>query len=123
MVAATLQNSLRAEDMVCRYGGEEFLMGIAGAGMNDSAIVAERIRRAIETNHIRWGEKHLSVTISSGIATYPVVRASVCEELITAADKALYAAKEFGRNQVTVNDGTQILRFEELKIGDLANKE
>ena len=119
MVATTLRDSLRAEDMVCRYGGEEFLLGLAGAGMNDSAIVAERIRRAIETNHIRWGEKHLSVTISSGIATYPVVRASVCEELITAADKALYAAKEFGRNQVTINDGAQILRFEELKIGDL----
>jgi len=114
---------LKMVDMVCRYGGEEFLMGLAGAGMNDSAIVAERIRRAIETNHIRWGDKHLSVTISSGIATYPVVRASVCEELITAADKALYAAKEFGRNQVTVNDGTQILRFNELKIEDLAKKE
>jgi len=123
MVASTLRNNLRVEDMVCRYGGEEFLMGLAGAGMNDSAIVAERIRRAIETNHIRWGDKHLSVTISSGIATYPVVRASVCEELITAADKALYAAKEFGRNQVTVNDGTQILRFKELKIDDLAKKE
>ena len=98
-------------------------MGLAGAGMNDSAIVTERIRRAIETNHIRWGNEHLSVTISSGIATYPVVRASVCEELITAADKALYAAKDFGRNQVTINDGTQILRFKELKIEDLDKKE
>lgn len=123
MVASTIQNNLRAEDMVCRYGGEEFLMGLAGAGMNDSALVTERIRRAIETNHISWGNKHLSVTISSGIATYPVVRASVCEELITAADKALYAAKEFGRNQVTVNDGAQILRFADLKIGDLSKKE
>jgi diguanylate cyclase (GGDEF)-like protein len=123
MVASTIQNNLRAEDMVCRYGGEEFLMGLAGAGMNDSALVTERIRRAIETNHISWGNKHLSVTISSGIATYPVVRASVCEELITAADKALYAAKEFGRNQVTVNDGVQILRFADLKIGDLSKKE
>lgn len=42
---------------------------------------------------------------------------------ITAADKALYAAKEFGRNHVTVNDGTQILRFKELKTEDLAKKE
>ena len=122
MVASTLQNNLRAEDMVCRYGGEEFLIGIAGAGMNDSALITERFRRAIETNHISWGDKHLSVTISGGIATYPIVRASVCEELITAADKALYAAKEFGRNQVTVNDGAQILRFSELKLGETANK-
>jgi len=123
MVASTLQDNLRAEDMVCRYGGEEFLLGVAGAGMNDSALITERIRRAIETNHIRWGNKHLSVTISSGIATYPVVRASVCEELITAADKALFAAKEFGRNQVTINDGAQILRFAELKLGETSEKE
>ena len=122
MVASTLQDNLRSEDMVCRYGGEEFLMGIAGAGMNDSALISERIRRAIETNHIRWGDKHLSVTISSGIATYPIVRASVCKELITAADKALYAAKEFGRNQVAVNDGAQILRFAELKLGEQEEK-
>ena len=116
MVSSTIQDNLRAEDMVCRYGGEEFLMVLTGAGMNDSAQITERLRRAIETNHIRWGEKHLIVSVSCGTATYPVVRASVCEELITAADKALYAAKEFGRNQVTVNDGAQILRFKELKI-------
>jgi len=118
MVAATIQSNLRVEDMVCRYGGEEFLIALAGAGMNDSAAIIERIRRAVETNFINWGNKHLKVTMSCGIATYPVVRASVCEELITSADKALYAAKEFGRNQVTINDGTQILRFAELKIGD-----
>ena len=98
-------------------------MVLAGAGMKDGALISERIRRAIETNHIRWGDKHLSVTISSGIATYPVVRASVCEELIAAADEALYAAKDFGRNQVTVNDGTQILRFTELKMDDQSKKE
>jgi hypothetical protein len=51
------------------------------------------------------------------------VRASVCEELITAADKALYVTKEFGRNQVTVNDGAQILRFAELKLGETSEKE
>ncbi len=123
MVAATIRDKIRAEDMVCRYGGEEFLMVLTGAGMNDGALISERIRRVIETNHVRWGDKHLSVTVSSGIATYPVVRASVCEELITAADKALYAAKEFGRNQVTVNDGAQILRFSELKIDEPSKKD
>ena len=114
MVAATIEKNMRMEDMVCRYGGEEFLIGLTGAGMNDSANIIERIRRAIETEKINWGKKHLSVTISSGIATYPVVRASVCEELVSAADKALYAAKDFGRNQVTVNDGNQVLRLKEL---------
>ena len=118
MVAAKIQESLRAEDMVCRYGGEEFLVSLTGAGMNDSAVFTERIRRVVETNHVQWGDQQLSVTISCGVATYPIVRASVCEELITVADAALYAAKEFGRNQVTVHDGKQILSFSELKIGD-----
>ena len=122
MVADTIQENLRMEDMVCRYGGEEFLVGLSGAGMNDSALIIERIRRAIETNHILWGEKHISVTISCGIATYPVVRASICEELITAADQSLYAAKDFGRNQVAVNNGAEILRFSELKIGQAGEK-
>jgi len=116
MVAETIQENLRVEDMVCRYGGEEFLVGLSGAGMNDSAVIIERIRRAIETNHINWSGKQLNVTISCGIATYPIVRASVCEELITSADQALYAAKDLGRNQVTINDGNNFLRFTELNI-------
>jgi two-component system, cell cycle response regulator len=115
MVAEKISETLRAEDMVCRYGGEEFLISLSGAGMNDSAIFTERIRRTIETNFVNWGEQQLSVTISCGVATYPVIRASVCEELITAADKALYAAKEYGRNQVALNDGAKILRFSEIK--------
>lgn len=116
MVATTIEKSMRMEDMVCRYGGEEFLIGLTGAGMHDGANIIERIRRTIETEKINWGKKHLAVTISSGIATYPVVRASVCEELVSVADKALYAAKEFGRNQVTVNDGNQVLRYNDLNM-------
>ena len=115
MVADKLSDTLRAEDMVCRYGGDEFVISLSGAGMNDSAIFTERIRRTIETNYVNWGEQQLSVTISCGIATYPVIRSSVCEELITAADKALYLSKEFGRNQVAINDGMKILRFSEMK--------
>ncbi len=87
--------------------------------MNDCAIFTERIRRVIETDHVLWGEQQLSVTISCGIATYPLIRASVYEELITAADKALYAAKELVRNQITVNDGVKIIRFAELKLGNI----
>ena len=119
MVAETIQKNVRVEDMACRYGGEEFLVGLAGAGMNDSAIIVERIRRAIETSQITWGGNKLQVTISCGIATYPIVRASICEELITAADKALYAAKAFGRNQVVVYDGVNALRYAEINTGQI----
>jgi diguanylate cyclase (GGDEF)-like protein len=89
---------------------------LSGAGMNDSAVAAERFRRVIAAEAVKWGESNLSVTVSIGIATYPIMRASVCEELVTYADKALYAAKEAGRNRVMVNDGYRMIPFDELEI-------
>lgn len=116
VVASILNSNLRAEDMVCRYGGEEFLLFLSGAGLIDCAITAERIRRVIEAETIKWGSSSLSVTVSIGIATYPIVRASVCEELVTYADKALYIAKESGRNQVVANDGNKNIPYAEMEI-------
>jgi len=118
-VASILSSSLRSEDMVCRYGGEEFLIVLTGAGMHDGAVIAERIRRSIETTEVNWVGKKLSITISIGIATYPVARASVCEELITFADKSLFAAKEYGRNQVAVFNGEEPVPFSSLEISDV----
>lgn len=115
-VASVLSGNLRAEDMVCRYGGEEFLVLLAGAGMNDAAVIAERMRRIIESEEIKWSGQRLSITISIGVATYPIVRASVCEELVTYADKALYAAKESGRNRVMVNNGQANILFSDLEL-------
>ncbi|MDK2981373.1 MAG: two-component system, cell cycle response regulator [Chloroflexota bacterium] len=118
VVASILNANLRTEDMVCRYGGEEFLLLLSGAGMNDSAVIAERIRRVIETEEIKWGGSKLSISVSIGVATYPIVRASVCEELITYADKALYVAKEAGRNQVIVNDGVRTIPYSDLELAN-----
>ncbi len=119
-VANVLSSNLRAEDMVCRYGGEEFLLLLSGAGMNDAAVIAERMRRTIEAEEIKWGSQRLSITISIGVSTYPIVRASVCEELVTYADKALYAAKEVGRNQVVINDGQNNILFDDLELAQTA---
>ena len=115
-VASILSANMRSEDMVCRYGGEEFLMLLSGAGMNDGAVIAERIRRIVASEEIRWGSSKLSISISLGVATYPIVRASVCEELITYADKALYAAKESGRNKVVIFDGNKAIQYNDLEL-------
>ena len=102
--------------MVCRYGGEEFLICLSGAGLMDAAVISERIRRIVQATEVKWADKKLQITVSMGIATYPIARASVCEELITYADKALYGAKEFGRNQVVAYNGTDLVPFASLEI-------
>jgi len=71
-----------------------------GTGLNDYAILAERLRRMIEISQINWGQQILSVTVSIGLATWSMARVSLPDELITSADKALYTAKEAGRNRV-----------------------
>ena len=60
-----------------------------GTGLNDAVKLGERLRRMIETTPIRYDTQSLSVTISMGVATWPMARVSISEELVTAADNAL----------------------------------
>ena len=92
-----LQENVRSLDMVARYGGEEFIMFLLTDEKNAFKVV-ESIREKIAAKE--FGEKHLRVTSSFGIAQYkddPSVA-----EIITRADKALYMAKENGRNQTQI---------------------
>jgi len=109
MVSAEIESTIRSGDVVCRYGGEEFMVVAPGTGLNDAVKLGERLRRMIETTPIRYDTQSLSVTISMGVATWPMARVSISEELVTAADNALYFAKQSGRNQVAANWGEQML--------------
>ncbi|MFA4029413.1 MAG: hypothetical protein GDYSWBUE_000163 [Candidatus Fervidibacterota bacterium] len=99
-LARLLTNIARASDLVGRYGGEEFLIICAYTDLNGALALAERIRRAVEQTAFesREGEK-LHITISAGVATFPE-DAQDSVGLIEAADKALYVAKQTGRNKV-----------------------
>jgi len=108
-VSRLTEKHVRVGDVACRYGGEEFLIIEPGVGMAESARVAERLRSVIQTSPVTWEEKALEVTASFGVATWPLVPASSAEELISAADKALYQAKESGRNRVCVHRGDTIV--------------
>ncbi len=103
-----IETSTRAGDTLCRYGGEEFLIAAPNTGMDGIKTVTERIRAQIEAMEIQWHNRSLQISASLGVTTWPVVRASTPEELVTLADKALYRAKQSGRNQVCVNTGDDI---------------
>jgi diguanylate cyclase (GGDEF)-like protein len=100
-VADCIKHELRDYDAVGRYGGEEFVAMLPNAGTNAGMRAAERVRARIEecaiTAEPTGPEMH--VTASIGVATYPSY-GSALDELIRAADLALYAAKAAGRNAV-----------------------
>ncbi len=99
-VAHMLMVQAREMDVACRLGGEEFLLLLPRAGHEDALGVAERIRVAAEQLKIRYEGRLLEpVTLSLGVATLPD-HASGGQQLIKAADKALYRAKAEGRNRV-----------------------
>ena len=100
-VAQALAKSIRNEDVVARYGGEEFALLLRATPASHVRSMAERLRRTIESLAIDTGEPvPVHVTASIGVACYPEVGARAPDDLIEAADKALYRAKHAGRNRV-----------------------
>jgi diguanylate cyclase (GGDEF)-like protein len=99
LIAARAAAVVRGGDLVGRLGGEEFGILMPGASLQEAAVVAERLRRAMETAG-ELDESLPAVTISVGIATREKQRDAA--ELLAAADVALYAAKGEGRNRVRI---------------------
>lgn len=99
-VASTLQESVRACDLACRYGGEELVVILPDCPLEGAAALAERVRKRVEAApHLTEAGKKLKVTASFGVAEFGPGLASAAD-LIAAADCALYEAKHNGRNQV-----------------------
>jgi diguanylate cyclase (GGDEF)-like protein len=101
-VAGIIKSSLRGSDIVVRYGGEEFLVVLKDVkDANASLEVAEKIRENIEKEEIEIAQETiLQITISIGVAFYPLDSNNFWE-VVRLADKALYNAKETGRNRVS----------------------
>lgn len=96
--ARMLQEHTRASDVVCRLGGEEFLIIAKNTDEEECKVVAERVRVAMESNSIHHEGVDHCVTVSLGIASTNMGYESV-HELLKAADEAVYEAKDGGRNQ------------------------
>lgn len=101
--ARIITSNVRSSDIVCRYGGEEFAIILPKTSIEKAYEIAERIRKAFE-NETFFGSKaypRVRKTISCGISSYPT-QAKDEFELIDMADRALYFAKEHGRNRTIV---------------------
>ncbi len=98
---ALLTSSVREEDIVGRYGGEEFTIILREEDAAGASIVAERIRATVEAERLEWGGELIEYTASIGVACHDTgtPRASAAE-LVAAADQCLYRAKRAGRNIV-----------------------
>ncbi|HBI24321.1 MAG: hypothetical protein A2Y48_09220 [Nitrospirae bacterium RIFCSPLOW2_12_42_9] len=99
-IASLLTKSLREIDIPTRYGGDEAALILPETVIEQAFFVAKRIKRLIEEHPIRIGEDSIKVTASFGISSCPNSMIKTAEEMITAADKALYEAKKFGRNRI-----------------------
>ncbi|HLI56991.1 MAG TPA: PAS domain S-box protein [Actinomycetota bacterium] len=97
---ACAKGLVRAEDIACRYGGEEFTLIIPGADRAATASRAEALRAAVEGLVAESrGQSLGGITLSAGVAAFPV-DAGTLDDLLHVADAALYRAKEAGRNRV-----------------------
>ena len=97
--AELVRNSLRAQDVFARYGGEEFAIVLPETTGDNAVALAEKLRGKIQAAVYEFGGKKIQVTTSIGVATLTASHTG-CTELISEADKKLYAAKNSGRNTI-----------------------
>jgi diguanylate cyclase (GGDEF)-like protein len=104
MKTAEIMNSVfkRDLDIVARYGGEEFIVLLPEINADHARELAEKIRQKLESLIVNFQEKKVSATISAGIMCCVADFNTISDNIITCADKALYAAKQGGRNRIVV---------------------
>lgn len=103
-VGRTIRASLRPEDVAGRYGGEELTVLLPGSRLRIAEQVGERIRREVDKLQVRHEGKELGVTVSIGVTE--LVPGEPANKFLGRADRALYKAKEGGRNRVEVEEGS-----------------
>jgi two-component system cell cycle response regulator len=99
-VSRTFQESIRSVDLAARYGGEEFAVMMPETVLEDAIVFAEKVRSLVEKASIDTQAGEIRVTVSVGVSSVPHPKIHAPNELIVAADKALYRAKRGGRNQI-----------------------
>jgi len=122
-VAKIILNKKRSEDFAARYGGEEIVIILPETGKIDALVLGERIRQKIEKMELDYKGHTVKLTISGGLASFPV-NATDSANLLKCADNALYRAKGSGKNNISFfsQDKRRYLRIEfdeEVKVREL----
>jgi diguanylate cyclase (GGDEF)-like protein len=99
--ATIIKGLTRTEDVVTRYGGDELVLLLPNTDKMKALNFSERLRHEIEKMYVFHGKKFVKVTLSGGVASYPV-DASDADSLMRLADKAMYQSKSFGKNNITL---------------------
>lgn len=97
--AMRLRDSLRAEDLCARWGGEEFMILLPETPLSQAVVVAQKLAESIRSKAIVWEDTQINLTISFGVGEFSAADGSV-DEFIHRVDNALYGAKKSGRNRV-----------------------
>ena len=93
-----IDGTRRTEDLLCRYGGEEFVLLLPHADLGQAAIFGERVRSEVAASPVEASGQSVPVTVSVGVAC--AKSGDPVEALLKRADEAMYRAKEKGRNRV-----------------------
>lgn len=100
LVSEVIRSCVRSQDVVFRFGGEEFCILLPDTDINEAQILFDEIRRAAMDKLFNYGSNKLSLTISAGLAQSS--KDTVLSDLLKKADQCLYKAKELGHNQVVI---------------------
>ncbi len=99
-MVSVLNNSIREVDILARYGGDEFVSLLPGTNLEEVLVVARRMKEQVQTTYFNLNSKAIEVTVSIGVAHYPLPEITSSDVLFELADQALYRAKKNGRNQI-----------------------
>ncbi|HKG52765.1 MAG TPA: diguanylate cyclase [Anaerolineales bacterium] len=108
-LAMTLSEECRRGDFACRFGGEEFVVVMPNINLTTAYERAESVRQSLNSLHVPYGQYKLTITISMGIACFPI-NGETREAVLRAADQAMYGAKEAGRDHILSYDEFQVLQ-------------
>lgn len=103
-VSRLLSQGLRKADPVGRYGGEEFGIVLGGCGPEQAQVLCERLRQTVENHRFSADGKDLQVTVSLGLSWASAQEVATETDLIQRADRALYRAKDLGRNRLVLQE-------------------